>query len=272
MRSEGQPTLSTVSSADGTKIGVWTSGQGAPLVLVHGTTADHASWDLVRPSLQPHFTLHAVDRRGRGASGDHRDYDIAREYEDVAAVVNEVAEATGSPVHLFGHSYGATCALGGAAQSRNVRSLMLYEPDLGAGALPAGLLVELESLVSEGRREAAIETFYREALQVTDAELGRLKAVSTWPERVAAAHTIPRELRAVDPTTFDARHVSTVAAPTLLLLGANSPAFAKAHVRAVAAALPDVRTVVLEGQEHIAHYLDPDALASHLVRFAQAHP
>lgn len=274
MRFDGQPTLSTVSSADGTKIGFWTSGQGPPLVLVHGTTADHASWDLVRPHLQPHFTLHAVDRRGRGASGDHHEYDIVREYEDIAAVVNEVAEASGSRVHLFGHSYGATCALGGAALSPDVRSLMLYEPELGEGAraVSAGLLDRLEASLAEGRREATIEIFYRELLHVTDAEIARLKAVTTWSERVAAARTIPRELRAVDPSTFDARHAARVTVPTLVLLGENSPDFAKADVRAVAAALPDVRTVVIEGQEHIAHYLAADVLASHLVRFAEEHP
>src|SRR5438270_592473 len=83
------------------------TGHGPPLVLVHGTTADHTRWAPLLPVLDELFTVHAVDRRGRGASGDDPDHAIEREFEDVAAVVDAIAE----PVHLLGHSYGAICAL-----------------------------------------------------------------------------------------------------------------------------------------------------------------
>jgi hypothetical protein len=39
-----EPTITRVVSRDGTKIAYWTSGDGPPLVLVHGTTADHTRW------------------------------------------------------------------------------------------------------------------------------------------------------------------------------------------------------------------------------------
>ena len=77
----------TVASADGTPIAVWRSGNGPPLVLVHGTAADHSRWAPVLPALAARFTVLAVDRRGRGASGDARDYALEREAEDVAAVI-----------------------------------------------------------------------------------------------------------------------------------------------------------------------------------------
>ena len=66
----------------------------------------------------------AVDRRGRGGSGDSDDYAIEREFEDVAAVANAFKE----PANLLGHSYGALCALEAALFTRNVRKLVLYEP------------------------------------------------------------------------------------------------------------------------------------------------
>ena len=43
------------------------------------------------PLLEPDYTVHAVDRRGRGLSGDTAPYDITREYADVARVVDRVA-------------------------------------------------------------------------------------------------------------------------------------------------------------------------------------
>jgi pimeloyl-ACP methyl ester carboxylesterase len=52
------------------------------------------------PYLEPRFTVHAVDRRGRGQSGDAPSYAIARELEDAAAVVDAVAETSGSAVDV----------------------------------------------------------------------------------------------------------------------------------------------------------------------------
>ncbi|HEU4397426.1 MAG TPA: alpha/beta fold hydrolase, partial [Actinomycetota bacterium] len=91
-----EATVTRVVSRDGTEIGYWTSGEGPPLLLVHGTTADHTRWRPLLPYLEPHATVYALDRRGRGTSGDAPDYGVAREFEDVAAVVDAVAEASGS--------------------------------------------------------------------------------------------------------------------------------------------------------------------------------
>jgi hypothetical protein len=100
----GCMTSHTVTSADGTAIDYWTSGDGLPLVLVHGTAADHSRWRPVLPLLEPHARVHTLDRRGRGGGGDHPDYALDREFEDVSAVVRSLADATGCPVHLLGHS------------------------------------------------------------------------------------------------------------------------------------------------------------------------
>ena len=119
-------TQKTVTSLDGTPIAYWRSGEGQPLLLVHGTAADHGRWRPVLPVFEERFTVCAVDRRGRGASSDSDDYAIEREFEDVAAVVDSLGE----PANLLGHSYGALCALEAALLSRNVRNLVLYDPGI----------------------------------------------------------------------------------------------------------------------------------------------
>jgi pimeloyl-ACP methyl ester carboxylesterase len=101
MAGTAEATMTRVESRDGTEIAVWTSGHGPPLVLVHGAVADHARWRPLLPHLEPHVTVHAMDRRGRGASGDAPGYAIEREFEDVAAVVRAVAAAAGGPVALW---------------------------------------------------------------------------------------------------------------------------------------------------------------------------
>ena len=89
----------TARSGDGTEIACWRSGTGPALVLVHGSTVDHTAWDGVRPELEPSFTVYAMDRRGRGGSGDAPTFAVEREVEDVAAVVDSIDGA----VHVMGH-------------------------------------------------------------------------------------------------------------------------------------------------------------------------
>jgi pimeloyl-ACP methyl ester carboxylesterase len=138
-----EATARRVASRDGTEIAYWTTGEGPPLVLVHGAVADHNRWRPLLPFLEPHATVHAMDRRGRGASGDGPAYELAREFEDVAAVVDAVAEASGSAVDLYAHSFGGLCAFGGAALTASLGRLALYEGwppvDPGAHRLPSGL-------------------------------------------------------------------------------------------------------------------------------------
>ncbi len=59
-----------VRSSDGTPIAVFSAGSGPALILVHGTTADHRTWRVLGPMLAPRHAIHAIDRRGRGDSGD----------------------------------------------------------------------------------------------------------------------------------------------------------------------------------------------------------
>ena len=149
-----QPTLTYVTSRDGTEIAYWTSGDGPPLVLVHGAAGDHTRWRPLLPHLEPQTTVHAMDRRGRGASGDASEYDLEREYEDVAAVIDAVARASGSRVDVYGHSYGGACAFGAALLTWNIhrlgkRSSRPSGPRLpGSGASPP----HTRSLANSGRR------------------------------------------------------------------------------------------------------------------------
>jgi pimeloyl-ACP methyl ester carboxylesterase len=266
-----EPTATRVVSRDGTAIADWTSGTGPPLLLVHGTTADHTRWRPLLPYLEPHATVHALDRRGRGASDDASDYGVAREFEDVAAVIDAVAEASGSAVDVLGHSFGGLCAFGGATLTSNIRRLVLYEgwptPNPEELALAPGVKERLDALLAEGNREAALETFFREVVGMPEEEFAVYRALPAWQARIAAAHTITRESRAEQAARFDPEQAARITAPTLMLVGGDSPDFLKAGVDTVAAALPDARIVVMEGQQHIAIDLVSVVFADHVLAF-----
>ncbi len=259
-----------VTSRDGTAIGYFTSGDGPPLLLVHGGLGDHTRWDALRPLLEPHVTVHAMDRRGRGASGDHPEYAIEREYEDVAAVVDGVAAAAGSEVDVYCSSYGGLCAFGAAALTSNIRCLALYEgwPPVSPEAyLPApGFVERVEALLAAGEREAALEITYLELVGLRREELETVRAQPSWPARIAAAHTIPREERAFLKTRFDPEQARAITVPTLLLIGSETPV-SKHDVDTVAAALPDARIAILRGQAHVADLTAPALVAEPLLAF-----
>jgi pimeloyl-ACP methyl ester carboxylesterase len=266
-----EATMTRVESRDGTEIAVWTSGQGPPLVLVHGAVADHTRWRPLLPYLEPHVTVHAMDRRGRGASGDAPGYAIEREFEDVAAMVDAVADASGSATDLYGHSFGGLCAFGGATLTANVGRLVLYEgwppADPRGRQLPPGVGGRLDALLAEGNRDAVVETMFREVVLMPEAELAALRAQPAWPARVAAAHTIVRELRALTQVSFDPGRAARITVPTLLLTGSDSDDPFAADLGSVAAALPDARVGVLDGQRHVADILAPELFARRLVAF-----
>jgi pimeloyl-ACP methyl ester carboxylesterase len=271
-----QATMTRVVSRDGTQIADWTSGQGPPLVLVHGTTADHTRWRPLLPYLEPHVSVHAMDRRGRGASGDAPAYELAREFEDVAAVVDAVAAASGSAVDVLGHSHGGICAFGATALTSHIGRLVLYEgwpvPNPEAFALPAGVEERMDALVGQGQREAALELMFREVVQMPDEEFTIYRALPAWPARIAAAHTITREVRAELGAVLDPAEAASMTVPTLLLVGGDSPEFLRADYETVAAALPDAQVIILDGQQHIAIDLIPEAFASHVLGFLGGQP
>lgn len=259
---EQTPVLEATTSRDGTPIGYQRSGHGRPLVLVHGTSADHSRWRTVLPLLEPHSTVYALDRRGRGASGDGTAYAIEQEFADVAAVV----DAIGEPVDLLGHSYGAICALEAALLTAGVRRLVLYEPPVLAPPL-SEVDDRLEELLAQGRRAEVVETFFREIVGMPEYQLDLLRSLPSWPARVAAAHTVVRERKHLDGHRFDPARFGSLNVPTLLLAGGDSPSFLQDSTAAVAAAVPGARVVTLEGQQHVAMDTVPDRFVAEVLGF-----
>jgi pimeloyl-ACP methyl ester carboxylesterase len=274
----------TVRSADGTPIAVSRTGppDGPPLVLVHGALADHTTFRVVGPRLAERFAVFAMDRRGRGGSGDTAPYAIEREFEDVAAVAEAAAGAAAgarddrrgtSGVAVFGHSFGGRCALGAALRTPAIARVVSYE---GAPTPPGtdygddALVDELRRLAEAGEHEAVVTTFMTRIVGMDAAGLARYRADPVWPLRVAAAPTVIRELIAEPSAAAGLEALGGVRQPVLQLLGGDSrPAFGIA-TRALDARLTDGRIVVIPGAQHAAHHTHPDAVVDAVAAFLGA--
>ena len=254
--------LRHVEAPDGVAIACEVSGEGPPLVLVHGAGSARWSFDAVRPHLERRFTVIAIDRRGRGDSSDGTEYSLEHEFDDVAAVVRDAGRDT----MLMGHSYGGLVA-GGAAQLLDLPRLALYEPTMGGGLTTGPTVERWERLIEDGDRDTVLREFFREIAGYDDAAIAEAEGSPVWEARLQIVPTVPRELRAELAHRFDADALGALGMPVLLLVGTESPAWAVRSVDAHADAIPGAELRSLAGQGHSANMTAPDLVAAELERF-----
>jgi len=245
-------------AADGTLIGCEVFGEGPALLAIHGTTADHRRWALVRDGLAASFRVHLMDRRGRGLSGDGAgDYALEREVEDIRAVV----AAIGGPVLVLAHSYGGLCTLEAATDCDGIERLLVYEPAFGTDSLPLWqpeALAELRAAVAGGDRDAALTIFFRHAIEVDDVTLAAMRAAPSWRVRLEAAHTLARECAAATAYRIDPARMAAIQVPVRFLLGSATTEPLENSTRAAHEALPGSELRELPGHGHAAMDVDPE--------------
>lgn len=125
----------------------------------------------------------------------------------------------------------------------------------------------MDALLAAGDRDAVVELLFREMEDLSDEDMAAFRAVPSWAGRVAAAHTITREVRGEATAPLDEDLARTISVPVLLVTGENSADPAKPYAEVVARALPNARVLVLDGHEHVADVLDPGFFASYVLPF-----
>jgi len=117
-------TTHTVLSQDGAKISYLTMGSGPAVIVIPGALSMATSYTAFASALAEHFTVHIIERRGRGQSDPQgADYSIRKECEDVLALQQETGAS-----FLVGHSFGGLVALEVARKNPAFTKLAVYEP------------------------------------------------------------------------------------------------------------------------------------------------
>ena len=253
-------------SADGTHVNCEVYGEGRPLVIVSGALFAAELWQRVVRLLSRERSVCVIDRRGRGKSRDGGPYAPEREVEDLLAVLG----ALPGPVDLLGHSSGAILALAVAQRApANLARLIAYEPPVfftEVDRIALDLPERLDALLAAGSADAAAEAFFREGPRASERELQSMKAGPGWaPMLKQLAHTVPRDASVQRSFSGDAVELAKGRVPTLLLLGAESPARMRRATETIYERLPNARLRELPGQQHLAMLTEP-ALFAEAVR------
>jgi pimeloyl-ACP methyl ester carboxylesterase len=149
----------TVRSSDGTAISYQTTGAGPGLIVVGGALRVAQDYAPLAAVLARSFTVHLVERRGRGASGPlGPDYGLAKEVADLRVV----QAATGARL-AFGHSYGGLVVLETARTAEVFDHVATYEPGVPVAPVPTEWIAPYRELLAADDPYGAFVHFIRGA-------------------------------------------------------------------------------------------------------------
>ena len=268
------PTECSVTSADGTTIGYETLGRGDAVLVVGGAWRAADDYLALARALASTFTVHVIDRPGRGRSGPQGPaYSIEREVEDLLAV-----QARTEARIVFGHSFGGLVALETARRSAGFTDVIVYEPGVSiGGSIPVAWMAPYQDRLVAGDRRGAFATMVRGAGAappvIERLPLWYLKLVlravvrgSEWRRTDSLLEVSLAEhgqVAAVDDGNAD--RFRAITARTLLLGGGKSrPRFTSALFEQLAAAIPNATAELLPGLDHLGPEKAPEVVAERI--------
>lgn len=256
----------TTASADGTQVRAHDEGQGPAIVMLHPGLDDGTRLKRLAALLTDRYRVLRLHRRQYRLDLKPLPTSIAQEVEDVVAV----AQATGGPVLLYGHSDGGVVALEAlAAAPQAFAGAVVFEP--AAVVDPAEplagkdgeVLKRARAELAAGKPGKAIEIFLRDTIQLP-----------RWQATLVAllVPLVPRYRRLV-PAQLDSLEAldrlgvrldvyARITVPTVLLGGDRGPAHIHRRLDAVAEAMPQARKVILHGRDHGADLKAPKEVAT----------
>lgn len=277
--------------ANGVSLEYREAGIGEPVVLVHGGLSDYRIWQVQREALGCNYRAISYSCRyhwpNAPASPD-AEQPIDEHVDDLIALVTELGAA---PSHLVGNSFGGLlCILAAIRAPELVRSLVLLEPF----SLPLLLSVPPRSLdliklgLQHPRTAAVVAHFWTcgfrpaqaacergdfdKGFQIfTRAVLGRRGVELMTEARLEQAHdnleTFASQLTRTSFQSTSDDDIRLIAAPTLLLTGAQSPMIGRLLTDRVYDLLPQTERGEIPAASHDAHVDNPAAVTDAILAF-----
>ncbi|HEY0276475.1 MAG TPA: alpha/beta fold hydrolase [Paenirhodobacter sp.] len=246
----------TLLASDGSRFRIIEAGRGAPLLLLHGVGMCAEAWAPQIAALSATHRVIAVDMAGHGGS------DVLPgepDLPDYVAWAARVIEALGvEPMAVAGHSMGALIALGLVIERPELieRVCLLnpvYRRDAAARAAVLGRAQDLS--LGCGDPEAPLARWFApgEAIEARARVAGWLRAVN--PEGYAKTYAAFARGDAVYADRLGCIH-----RPMLVLTSEFDHNSNPGMTRAIAAAVPGARAVIIADERHMVPLTAPEAV------------
>ena len=256
------------------------SGDGVPVVLLHGVPTTSYLWRDVQRDLEHHHRSWAVDLLGMGCSERPAGgrYDLASQ---AALLIRLIDELGLDRVALVGHDIGGGAALHlAAAAPHRVAALVLVDAPIHADEWPVPALRALQAPVAGDVQVAALAALPALGRKYLGLQLSRGLRSSALDDHALATYAEPlltgeglrgmlRVVRALDPAGAEAA-LDLVAAkppPTLVLWAEHDVWHGGAYGRRLAASIPGARYVCVADAGHFLPEDRPERVAEELTAF-----
>lgn len=247
--------IEKATSADGTTIAYESYGSGPVAVVVGGAFCDRGSFrDLAEELGGLGLTGVTYDRRGRGDSGDTHPYAVAREIDDLTAVIDAAGESD-APAYAFGVSSGGALVIEAIAAGAPVTKGSALEVPYRSEAWPApdDYIGTLERFEAVGDREGILRYFNNIVVGMPEEMVEGMRGTPMWEPLLALTYTVKYDGACLggDDQSLPTETLRRVTVPFLSVCssGTQMPVLHDS-ARVLADALPNARAVELPGDFH----------------------
>ena len=264
-----------IDTGDGLRLRVVSSGEGPPVVLLHGFTGSAETWRELRSALEERHAVYAVELPGHGGSrapDDPSRYALRRFADDLVKVLDALRVERAA---VLGYSLGARAALRFA---------------LNYGSRVSGLILESGSPGISDERARSERRESDRALADTIEREGVIAFVDRWersplwesqealPDRVKIALRTQRLLNSAkglanslrgagtgeEPSVLD--RLGTLNTPTLVIAGALDAKYVGLGTQ-LSSAIPNAKLALVEGAGHAVHLEQPQRFSELVAEF-----
>jgi len=269
-------------SSEGLELAYTVTGNGPPLLLLHGWPFHKASFRKLVPLLAPHFTCYSLDSAGMGQSEWTSETELGF-HGHVRRAIDFVDHLGLSSYDVVGHDTGGTIArLMALADAERIQSVTVIDTEIPHRFPPTvTLLQKLHSniftrpilklaLASESfaRSPRGYGGFFSDKSLFTDEFMDLF--VHFWQHDRHTYGGLMAYLCAIDPAivdTLDDVHARTQV-PMLFIWGKGDPIFPLKHAQAMVDRIPgEAELVAISSARFLPHEEKPEAVADHLIAF-----
>jgi 3-oxoadipate enol-lactonase len=228
------------------------TGEGFPLILIHGVGLDHAIWELQVAQFSQYYRVITYDMIGHGEADKPQEEYTLSQFVDQLEQVFQALEL--QQAHIVGLSMGGLVAQSFAAQHPDKVAALIIVSSVAKRTEEQrnavwGRVSQVEQSGHTSTIDAAIQRWFDETFQLLHpktVQTIRERLVSNEPAAYLAAYKV---FASADEETYP--KLQQIACPTLIITGELDKGSTPEMAKLMAEAIPNAKAVILPNIKHM---------------------